>query len=52
MQHNWDRYQEQVNQIPDLIPTNTEDHATLPPLVPVVSDEKSDDDYIGSPQVS
>ena len=31
---------------------NTEDHATPPPLVTVVSDNKSDDDSIGSPQLS
>ena len=31
---------------------NTEDHATPPPIVPVVSDNKSDDDSIGSPQAS
>ena len=30
----------------------TEDHATTPPLVLVVSDEKSDDDSISVPQVS
>ena len=27
-------------------------HANPPPLVPVVSEENSDDDYIGAPQVS
>ena len=30
----------------------TEDHATTPPLVLVVSDDKSDDDFISAPQVS
>ena len=31
---------------------NTEDDANPPPPVPVVSYDKSDDDYIGAPQVS
>ena len=44
--------QEQVNQTPDLITTNIENHDTPPPLVPVVSDNKSYDDSICIPQVS
>ena len=31
---------------------NKEDHDTTPPLVSVVSDDNSDDDSIGAPQVS
>ena len=31
---------------------NTEDRATTSHIVPVVSDNKSDDDSIGSPQLS
>ena len=31
---------------------NTQDHATPPPLVPVLLDDESDDDSIGAPQVS
>ena len=49
---NWDREREQVHQIHDLITINTEDHATLPPLVPVVSDYESYYDSIGAHQVS
>ena len=46
------RDRDQVHHIPDLIPMNTEDHATTPPMVPVVSYNNSNDDYIGAPQVS
>ena len=51
-QHIWDRERDQVNKIPDLIHINTDDHATQPPVVPVVSYGKSHDDSISSPQVS
>ena len=49
---NWDLDQDQVHQIPDLIPMITEDHATPPPILHVVSDDESDGYYIGSPQLS
>ena len=52
MQRNWDREREQVHHITDLIPMITEDHANPPPIVPVVSDNNSDDDYISAHQVS
>ena len=52
MQRNWYIEREKVNQIPGLIPMNTYDHASPYPLVPVVSDDKSDYDYIGDPQIS
>ena len=47
-QSNWDREQQQVNQIPDLPPMNTEDHDIPPPLVPVGLDVELDDDYISA----
>ena len=50
-QRNWDRDQDQVHQIPDLIPINKEDHATPPPVFPIVSDYEPDDDYIVDPQL-
>ena len=31
---------------------NTEENANSPPLVPVLSDNKSDDNLIGAPQLS
>ena len=52
MQHNRDREQEQVHQIPDLILMNMYYHNTTPTLVPAVSDDDSDDYYIVAPQVS
>ena len=52
MQRNLYRDREQVNHISDLIIMNTYNHATPPPLVPVVSDDDSGDDSIGAPQVS
>ena len=51
-QSNWNREKDQVYQIPNLIPMKTEDHATTPPLVLVVSDDKSDDNSISYPQFS
>ena len=37
--------------IPDLIPMNIEFYATPSPIAPMLSDDKSDDDSIDSPQV-
>ena len=48
----WDIYQEQVQQIPDLIPMNTYDRDNPNILVSMVSEDKSDDNSIGDPQVS
>ena len=38
--------------MPDSIPIKTEYHGTPPPLLPVLSYNKSYDDYIGALQVS